>query len=78
MIKFIQNLPIKRKIISFTLISSTLVLVAASVSFVLGEYIIKREALVESNSSLISVLAINSAAAMVFRTQTPRPRFYLR
>ena len=67
MIKFIQNLPIKRKIISFTLISSTLVLVAASVSFVLGEYIIKREALVESNSSLISVLAINSAAAMVFQ-----------
>jgi signal transduction histidine kinase/CheY-like chemotaxis protein len=67
MIKFIQNLPIKRKIISFTLISSTLVLIAASVTFVLGEYILKREALVESNSSLISVLAINSAAAMVFQ-----------
>lgn len=67
MIKFVQNLPIKRKIISFTLISSTLVLIAASVTFVLGEYIIKREALVESNASLISVLAINSAAAMVFQ-----------
>jgi signal transduction histidine kinase/ActR/RegA family two-component response regulator len=66
MIKFVQNLPIKRKIISFTLISSTLVLIAASITFVLGEYILKREALVESNSSLISVLAINSAAAMVF------------
>ncbi len=67
MIKFIQNLPIKRKIISFTLISSTLLLIAASVTFVVGEYILKREALVESNSSLISVLAINSAAAMVFQ-----------
>ena len=67
MIKFIQNLPIKRKIISFTMISSTLMLIAASITFVLGEYILKRDELVESNSSLISVLAINSAAAMVFR-----------
>jgi two-component system, sensor histidine kinase len=67
MIKFVQNLPIKQKIISFTMISSTLVLIAASITFVLGEYILKREALVDSNSSLISVLAINSAAAMVFR-----------
>ena len=66
MIKFVQNLPIKRKIIYFTMISSTLVLIAASVTFILGEYVLKREALVESNSSLISVLAINSAAAMVF------------
>jgi len=46
--------------------TTAVVLIAASFTLVLGEYIFKREALVESNSSLISVLAINSAAAMVF------------
>ncbi|MFT4824043.1 MAG: signal transduction histidine kinase/CheY-like chemotaxis protein [Halioglobus sp.] len=67
MIKFIQSLPLKRKITTVTMIMSAIMLTLWSLTFILGHTILKRESMVQHNSSLISVLAINSAAALVFQ-----------
>ena len=66
MIDFLKNLPIKQKILALTLLTSAMLLIATSVTFLVGEYISKRESLLESNTTLVNVFSINSAAAVMF------------
>jgi signal transduction histidine kinase/CheY-like chemotaxis protein len=65
-IDFLKNLPIKQKILALTLLTSAMLLLATSVTFLLGEYISKRESLLESSTTLVNVFSINSAAAVIF------------
>ena len=67
MIKFLQHLPLKRKITTVTMITSAIMLALWSLTFISGHSILKRESMVQHNTSLINVLAINSAAALVFQ-----------
>ena len=66
MIAFLTNLPIKQKILALTLLTSAMLLIATSVTFLVGEYISKRESLLESSTTLVNVFSINSAAAIMF------------
>jgi len=65
-IKFLKNLPIKQKILALNLLTSAMLLIATSVTFLVGEYISKRESLLESSTTLVNVLSINSTAAVMF------------
>jgi signal transduction histidine kinase/CheY-like chemotaxis protein len=65
-IDFLKNLPIKQKILALTLLTSAILLIATSVTFLVGEYISKRESLLESSTTLVNVFSINSAAAVIF------------
>ena len=66
MIDFLKNLPIKQKILALTLLTSAMLLIATSVTFLVGEYLSKRESLLESSTTLANVFSINSAAAVMF------------
>ena len=66
MINFLKNLPIKQKILALTLLTSAMLLIATSVTFLVGEYISKRESLLESSTTLVNVFSINSTAAVMF------------
>ncbi len=66
MIESFKNLPIREKIQLSSSITTAVVLIAASITFVLGEYISARQSLAESSSTLVNVVAINSAAALAF------------
>jgi len=65
-IDFLKNLPIKQKILALTLLTSAMLLIATSVTFLVGEYLSKRESLLESSTTLAKVFSINSAAAVMF------------
>jgi len=65
-INFLKNLPIKQKILALTLLTSAMLLIATSVTFLVGEYISKRESLLESSTTLVNVFSINSTAAVMF------------
>jgi len=65
-IDFLKNLPIKQKILALTLLTSAMLLIATSVTFLVGEYLSKRESLLESSTTLANVFSINSAAAVMF------------
>ena len=49
------------------MIMSAMMLTLWSLTFILGHTLLKRESMVQHNSTLIRVLAINSAAALVFQ-----------
>ena len=66
MIDFLKNLPIKQKILALTLLTSAMLLIATSVTFLVGEYLSKRESLLESSTTLANVFSINSTAAVMF------------
>jgi signal transduction histidine kinase/CheY-like chemotaxis protein len=66
MISFLDEMSIKKKTVLLSSVTSAVILIAASITFVAGEYISKRQSLVESNSTLQNVIAINSAAALAF------------
>ena len=66
MIDLLKNLPIKQKILALTLLTSAMLLIATSVTFLVGEYLSKRESLLESSTTLANVFSINSAAAVMF------------
>lgn len=62
-----RRLSIKRKILVLFAVSSTLLLVAASITLVITEYYSKRNSMLESSSVLVDVIAINSVAPMAFQ-----------
>ncbi|WP_297823442.1 ATP-binding protein [uncultured Paraglaciecola sp.] len=66
MIDILKNLPIKQKILALSLLTSAMLLFATSVTFLVGEYISKRESLFESSTTLVNVFSINSTAAVMF------------
>ncbi|MFZ1546511.1 MAG: CHASE sensor domain-containing protein, partial [Candidatus Nitrotoga sp.] len=66
---WVKNLPIRQKIQVFSSLTAAVVLIAASITFVMVEYISTRQSLVESSSTLVNVVAINSAAALAFHDQ---------
>ncbi|MCP4995992.1 MAG: response regulator [Gammaproteobacteria bacterium] len=66
MINALKILPIKHKIIAITLITSTAVLLLASIAFVMTDLAAKRVAMVESASTLTRVLGVNVSAALAF------------
>jgi len=65
-IDILKNLPIKQKILALSLLTSAMLLFATSVTFLVGEYISKRESLFESSTTLVNVFSINSTAAVMF------------
>lgn len=66
MIKLFLNSTIKQKIIAITMLTTGIVLVVASTTHIAGEYALGRQALLDSNRTLSSVIGINSAAALAF------------
>lgn len=65
-INYLKNLPIKQKILALTLLTSAMLLIATSVTFIVGEYLSKRESLIESSTTLANVFSINSTSAVMF------------
>ena len=67
--RFIDNLKIKHKIILIVLITSTIVLSSASVTYLTLEYFNLRKNLVQSTTTLAKVVGINSAPTIVFQDE---------
>ena len=67
MMRLFRTLPIKSKILLLFTVTSAIVLLTASATLVITEYLSKRRSLIESNMTLVDVIAMNSAAAVAFQ-----------
>ncbi|MBK1719509.1 hybrid sensor histidine kinase/response regulator [Thiocystis violacea] len=66
MIPFVRRLPIKTKIILMVVASTSLVLVLATLTYMLAEHRAQRANLVGSATALTRVIGLNASAALVF------------
>ncbi|GEM_PF-587496 len=62
----IRDLPIRRKVIAIALVTSLVVLLSATMTFVVTDFVSKRTAMAASAATLARVLGINASAALVF------------
>ena len=63
---FFRHLMIRQKIMVFSAVMSATILLAASVVFVISEFVSTRQDMVASHSALASVVGINSEASLAF------------
>ncbi len=67
--RFLRNITIKRKLIAIIMMTSAIVLMISSVTFVVTELISFRKAMVEDLSILANVIGTNSTAALAFNDE---------
>ncbi len=64
-----RDMPIRRKLTSIMMLTSMVVLLIASLSFVINESVVFRRSMVEKFTTLAEIIAYNSTAALLFNDE---------